>query len=61
MCILSLMNVFFISLQYEMDLIWMELRTTPNWWFGKWDLKDSNSKMDETIGHLFFLNNPNSM
>ena len=28
MCILSLMNVFFISLQYEMDLIWMELRTT---------------------------------
>ena len=30
MCILSLMNVFFISLQYEMDLIWMELRTTYN-------------------------------
>ena len=28
MCILSLFDVFLISNQYEMDLIWMELRTT---------------------------------
>ena len=28
MCILSLFDVFLISNRYEMDLIWMELRTT---------------------------------
>ena len=28
MCILSLMNVYLISYQYDMDLIWMELRIT---------------------------------
>ena len=28
MCFLSLMDVYLISYQYNMDLIWMELRTT---------------------------------
>ena len=35
MCLLSLMDVYLISYQYDMDLIWMELRITSHSTIGK--------------------------
>ena len=44
MCILSLFDVIFISNQYEMDLIWMELRTTHSV-FAELKFKENTEKL----------------